>query len=473
MMNVMGVGGSMELVEAIARRVGELGGRTLLVGGAVRDELLGLSVVDVDLEVYGLSADQLLELLKSFGRVDEVGRAFAVWKLTIPEGQTIDISLPRLESKTGSGHKGFVVTGDQELSIEDATRRRDFTINAILKDPLTGEFLDLFSGRSDLAGRILRVVNPATFGDDPLRAMRALQLAARFNLTIEPGSAKLIKAQVPELLELPRERLGAEWRKLLLSDSPSVGLEYGLTLGIFAKLYPELVALRDTEQERGWHPEGDVFVHTCLVVDKAAKIASREKLHSDDRLILTLSALCHDLGKPSTTIVKDGRMRSPGHQEAGGPLAKEFCDKLALDQRMTDKVVKLVEHHLAPAQLYKQEAVLHNPVGDGAFRRLARRLSPASIVELLRLWEADHFSRGEFTGQADFLAGPWVKQRAEKLDLLYGPPSELISGGELIALGFTPGPILGELQRLAEELYSEGKTKEEIVEIVKQKAPHQ
>ena len=172
----------------IARAVRDAGGRALVAGGWVRDRLLGIASADVDIEVYGIEADRLRGLLGSVGRVDAVGESFTVYKVA-----GVDVALPRRESKVGRGHRGFEVTGDPFMSVEEACRRRDFTVNAILFDPLTDEYFDPFGGRRDLERRVLRMVDERTFPDDSLRVLRALQFAARFSLTMDEAH----EARVP------------------------------------------------------------------------------------------------------------------------------------------------------------------------------------------------------------------------------------------------------------------------------------
>src|SRR5713101_5286897 len=221
----------------LARAIRDEGGRALVVGGRVRDELVGRGSKDLDLEVFGLPAARLRAILDRFGRVDTVGESFTVYKIG-----DIDVSLPRRESRIGRGHKGFAVEGDPYLSIEEAARRRDFTINAISRDPLTGELIDPFGGRRDLDARILRTVDPNTFADDSLRVLRALQFAARFDLTIEEQTKALCRS-LP-LDDLPSERVWGEIEKLLLqAERPSVGLALALDLGVLDRLFPELKAL--------------------------------------------------------------------------------------------------------------------------------------------------------------------------------------------------------------------------------------
>jgi tRNA nucleotidyltransferase (CCA-adding enzyme) len=427
-----------DLVGAIARAVSEAGGRALLVGGVVRDELLGLSPKDADLEVFGVPADRLRVLLERFGRVDVVGESFTVYKIG-----GVDVSLPRRESKIGRGHRGFAVEGDPALAIAEATQRRDFTINAILRDPLSGEVLDPFGGRDDLVARRLRVVDPATFADDSLRVLRALQFAARFELSVDDETKRLL-ASIP-LDDLPAERIWGEVEKLLLQAArPSIGLALALELGVVARLLPELLPLTRCEQDPEWHPEGDVWTHTLMVVDQA-----RGRLDGLDRgraVAMMLSAICHDLGKPATTIHAEGHVKSPGHEEAGVPLTVAVLDRLNVhsldgyDVRST--VMGIVQHHLRPVAFFKAPT----PVGDGAFRRLAQKVD----LELLaRFAKADCHGR---TGTFDCSAIDWFLERARTLGVEHEAPKPLVMGRHLIDLGVAPGPAMGQILR---QIYEE------------------
>ena len=266
-----------------------------------------------------MPADALKALLASLGRVEEVGESFQVFKCG-----DIDVSLPRRESKAGRGHKGFVVTGDPTMSVEDAARRRDFRVNAILWDPLTDEYLDPFDGRGDINRRVLRVVDPRTFSDDSLRALRAIQFAARFGFTLD-DEAKAICRSMP-LDDLPAERVWGEVEKLLLAPKPSVGLALALELGVVERLWPELKALDGCPQEYEWHPEGDVWVHTLQVVDQTR--SRIDDLPRPQQLAMMLGAVCHDLGKPKTTKFEDGRIRSRDHEEQGVEPATALLDRL-------------------------------------------------------------------------------------------------------------------------------------------------
>jgi tRNA nucleotidyltransferase (CCA-adding enzyme) len=431
-----------ELVQAIARDVAAAGGRALLVGGVVRDELLGRPSKDADVEVFGVPADRLTAILQRLGRVDVVGESFTVFKIG-----GVDVSLPRRESKIGRGHRGFAVHGDPALPIVEATRRRDFTINAILRDPLTGEVIDPFGGREDLAARRLRVVDPTTFGDDSLRVLRALQFAARFELTVDVDTRRLLASIA--LDDLPAERVWGELEKLLLqAERPSVGLALALDLGVVARLFPELIPLTTCEQDPEWHPEGDVWTHTLMVVDEAR--ARLEGLDRGRAVAMMLSAVCHDLGKPATTIHADGHVKSPGHEEAGVPLTEALLDRLNVhtidgyDVRRT--VIGLVRHHLRPVAFFKSPT----PVGDGAFRRLALKVD----LELLaRFAKADCHGR---TGTFDCSAIDWFLERARALGVEHAPPAPIVMGRHLLDLGLSPGPDVGKLLRRIYEAQLDG-----------------
>ena len=446
----------------IARAVREAGGRALIVGGWVRDELLGRTPKDLDLEVFGLPADRLRPLLERFGRVETVGESFAVFKVIVDGDQdAIDVALPRRESKAGRGHKGFIVEGDPALSIEDAARRRDFTINAISRDPLTNEIVDPFDGRRDLQGRRLRVVDPRTFGDDSLRVLRGAQFAARFDLTATDETKALCRS-IP-LDDLPPERIWGEVEKLLLqAERPSIGLALALEIGVVDRLWPELRALVGCPQEPEWHPEGDVWVHTLMVVDQAR--ARLDDLPRGPAAAMMLGALCHDLGKPETTAVIDGRIRSPGHEEAGVAPATRLLDRLNVQSLdgydVRRAVLGLVAHHLKPSA-FKKAAT---PVSDGAFRRLAQKVD----LELLaRFAKADCHGR---TGTFDCSAMDWFLDRARALGVEHAAPAPLVMGRHLIELGVRPGPRMGELLKRVydKQLDGEIRTVDEGLSAVKQ-----
>jgi len=417
---------------AIARAVADAGGRAMLVGGCVRDELMGREPGEFDLEVYGVDPGRLRELLDGFGRVDAVGESFAVYKL----GNEIDVSLPRRDRKAGRGHRGFVIEGDPSMSFEEASRRRDFTINAILKDPLTGEIVDCFGGRGDVERKMLRMVSPETFPEDSLRVLRAAQFAARLEFSLDAETRDVCRAI--DLSDLPKERIWGELEKLLLkARTPSIGLRLIYDLGVANQLFPELAALVGVPQEPDWHPEGDVDVHTMMVVDEARRLI--DDLEHARRVTVMLGAVCHDLGKPATTEFRDGRIRSLAHDEAGVEPTIAFLDRIGVHTLdgydVRHQVVQLVRFHLTPGMFFK------NPPGDGAFRRLARKVD---LDLLYRVAKADSLGRNPDwlapEKRFDAEAQEWFIRRVRELDIEHEAPKPILLGRHLIALGLTPGP---------------------------------
>ena len=437
-------------VERLLAALREAGGRPLIVGGAVRDALLGQPVKDYDVEVYGLAGERLEAVLSEAGRVDAVGQAFTVYKVSGLEGVAgaLDVSIPRRDSKSGPGHRGIAVTGDPRLSVAEASRRRDFTINAILLDPSTGELLDPHGGRRDLEARVLRAVDPATFGEDPLRALRAVQLAARFELAADPETARLCAAM--PLAELPAERVFGEVEKLLLgARRPSNGFALMAAWGMLPAVAPELVPLAQTPQDPEWHPEGDVWTHTLQCLDEAAALVA--ELDRARALTVMLGALCHDLGKPATTRFEEGRIRSRGHEEAGLPPTAALLDRWNVHSRegydVRRQVLALVADHLKPGLLYDQR----DRVSDGAIRRLARRCEPDLLYRVAR---ADCLGRRP--GRFAPVAMEWFRDKVRELDVAVRPPDPYLRGRDLLEMGLAPGPEVGRILRAVYERQLDG-----------------
>ncbi len=456
--------------------------RALLVGGFVRDLLLHLSPTDADIEVYGLEAAAVEPLLNTLfpGQVNLVGRAFGVFKISLGDGYELDVALPRRESKTGVGHKDFAVEGDPALDPKEAARRRDFTMNAILFDPLTGELIDPWNGVEDLRTSTLRMVDADHFGEDPLRVYRAVQFSARFHLTIEEHTVRVLRNMVErgELDHLPPERITEEWRKLLLkAEFPSTGLVHLRELGILEKYAPELQATVDVEQDPEWHPEGDVWIHTCMVVDRAADIIRQQDFSKEERLHIMLGALCHDLGKPATTELapKQGvmRIRSLGHEAAGAEPTKSFMARFCFGEDATHAAIMAAREHLKPGMLRLQAGKEHwSPAKyKNVVRKLLQRIHPMSWRVLLAISEADY--RGRTLPKADdptYEDGEMFARAAEELEVEGSPLQPLLRGEDLMALGVKAGPRIGELIRMTENERDEGRitTKEEALSFMKE-----
>jgi len=419
----------LDPIRPISLRVRDLGGRALVTGGYVRDRLLGRPNQDLDVEVLGLGAEALDAMLAEFGEVQVFGRAFPVRQV---RGVDAQFSLPRRDSLATGGRD----EGDPGLSFAEAARRRDLTINALGLDPLTGEILDPLGGRADLEAGVLRAADASRFSDDPLRGLRVMQLAARFEMT--PDAELIALCRALDLGGIPGERRLAEFDKLLLRAArPSRGLEV-LRDTHLLRFFPELAALVDVPQDPIWHPEGDVWVHNGMALDAASEL--RQGDASD--AALAYGVLCHDFGKPGTTREIDDRITSRGHSREGVEPTRRFLGALRASSALTLQVCALVEHHLAPALLDDGQAT------PKAFRKLARKLAAADVAPALleRVARADHW--GRTTPEAlerRFPAGDRFLERMSEVGLLAEPPRDVVRGRDLIARGYAPGPELGPL----------------------------
>jgi tRNA nucleotidyltransferase (CCA-adding enzyme) len=431
-------------VEAIARQLAEAGGRALLVGGFVRDYLLGLETKDYDFEVFGLPLVELETALATFGEVIAVGRAFGVLKIKGFEG---DFAIPRRDSKVGRGHRGFVVDLDPDLDFATAARRRDLTINSMAYDPLSGEILDPHGGRGDLERGVLRATDPEKFGEDSLRALRVAQFLARFAMAADEELFRLCAAT--DLADLPGERLWGEVSKLLLkARRPSLGLEFLRQTGLL-RFFPELAAMVGVPQDPEWHPEGTVWEHTLMVVDEAAALRTGER---EADLVLMFGALCHDLGKPATTVVEGGRVRSPDHESQGLAPTRAFLHRLRANHDLVDQVCALVANHLAPAQFTQGGATLK------AYRRLARKLDAVGLpVDLFyRVTRADHLGRTTPDALArEYPAGDLFLEKMAAVGEERHAVRDVVQGRHLIGRGFAPGPAFGPVLDACRDLQDE------------------
>ncbi len=436
------IGKVPSFVKELCRLIADAGGRAWLVGGSVRDLLLGKGLGDPDLEVYGLDWQRLRQILAGIGRVEWVGRRFGVFKLW-RDGACVDIALPRREYKTAPGHKGFDVRTDPHLDPETASKRRDFTINAMMLDPLTGDLLDFHGGRRDLRAGILRHVSPA-FSEDPLRVLRGMQFASRFDFKLAPETVELCRRLRGEAGSLPRERIWMEWEKWTSGRHPSSGLTV-LQQTQWLELYPELNALVECPQEPKWHPEGDVWRHTLLAVDCAALAARDRDWRDRRRTVLVFAALCHDLGKPVCTYRDEqGRIRSPEHSRVGVERSREFLDRIGAPAWIFERVAPLVKEHLCH---------MHGRPTARAVRRLAHRLEPADIEMWEALVEADASARPPRPHSRPALA--WL-ETARRLAADKGKPEPIVNGRMLLQLGLKPGPEMGKIIRLAYEKQLDG-----------------
>lgn len=407
-----------------------------LVGGCVRDWLLGVAVADFDVEVFGVAEEALIRSLAPHGRIDAVGRSFGVLKVTLSDGCTHDFSIPRRDSKVGAGHRGFIATPDPGLTKPEAAARRDYTLNSMMWRVRTGELLDFFGGQRDLQGRVLRHTSPA-FTEDPLRVLRGMQFAGRFGLSAAPETLALCRQIRGSLAELAGERIREEWIKWAAKSSqPSAGLRFLRETG-WLEHYPELAGLVGVMQDAEWHPEGDVWTHTLHCMDALAGLAGWRAAGAEQRVTLSLAVLLHDIGKPSCTRAeeREGRMRivSPGHEVEGRRMTEGFLARIRAPGDAAAKVPALVANHM----------VRFGEVSPRAIRRLAHRLSPATISDLLLVMTADCFGRPPLPA----VVAPAVediRRVADSLALADQAPRPILLGRHLVARGMTPGPAFKE-----------------------------
>ena len=433
---------SPKVLEIITRLEAAGAEDCLLVGGWVRDQLMGTVSKDYDIEVYGLNYEQIVRALQDF-RVNVVGKSFGVVKVD----HDIDVSVPRRENKMGIGHKGFSIESDPSMNFREAASRRDFTINAIgmRKD---GSLLDPFDGIRDIEKKHLRATSPA-FKEDPLRVLRGMQFAARLGFSMDAETVAMCREIHDEFASLSPERIYEEWLKWSRGAYPTMGLQV-LEQTHWLSHFPELASLQQCEQDPEWHPEGDVWVHTGHVCDAAAQIADRKGLSGKQRTILLFSALLHDIGKPSTTYLSgEQRWISPGHAAAGKPLTETFFKRMRAPQWLVAVIVPLVVEHMVHLSIPFEQKPAKRIV-----RRLANRLHPATIQQWAALCEADHSGRPPKPKENPVKLWETV---AIELALEDRKPKPLLQGKDLIKMGLQPGPAMGQLLRQAFEAQLDGK----------------
>jgi tRNA nucleotidyltransferase (CCA-adding enzyme) len=384
----------LRIASGISGSVKELGGKALVVGGFVRDEALRLmgediSSRDVDLEVYKIGSEELLSVLNRFGKPDFRGEQFAIVNVG-----GVDVSIPRRDSKIASGHRGFKIEGDPQMTFREASRRRDFTVNAIAIEPGNGKFLDEWGGISDLKNGVLRAVDLELFADDPLRPLRAAQLAARFGFSVESKTAELCRSV--NISELSRERVGEEWLKLLKASQPSNGLSVAKDLRVLEQLHLDFMKIVE---------EPDRWEHLCKAVDAAAVIVRERGLGSPQKEIFILSTLCLSL-------------------EEG---ARRFLSQINISRKKAREILPLVRVYPPDFQ-----------VDDTAIRRLAVNLYPSNIEEFSWVLTADNGGKPTKVSRE-------ILEKAERLSVEERPPIPLLSGDLLLEMGVPRGPEIGEV----------------------------
>jgi len=430
----------------LAEKIAKMGGRAYYVGGFVRDRLQGIENKDLDIEVHGVAPDRLEEILSSSGGYISAGKSFGVYKLA---HHSIDVAMPRKEILTGKGHRDFKVDVDPFIGTEKAAIRRDFTVNAIMQDILTGEIIDHFGGINDLKRRILRHVNDNAFGEDPLRVLRGAQFAARFNFSIAPETVELCKKI--DLKNLSSERVFDELRKALLkAEKPSIFFERLREMNHLSQWFPEVEKLIGIPQHSIYHKEGDVWTHTMMVLDEAAKVRDR----ADYPLYFMISALVHDFGKITCTEFIKGDYHAYSHETEGIPLVKNFLHRITNEHALSSYVLNMTKLHMKP----------HTVVADNSSLKATNKMfdnakSPNDLI-LLALCDG----MGKIPAKDSEKAERFLRERLGVFREYMSRP--YVTGQDLIEAGIKPGEEFTELLRYAHKLHLAGLNKEDALKQV-------
>ncbi|MBQ3574867.1 MAG: HD domain-containing protein [Clostridia bacterium] len=427
----------LRLSREIAAAIAEKGGRAYYVGGFVRDALMGAACLDIDIEVYGLDPQILRDSLSGFGEVLDKGASFGILGIA---HSNIDIAMPRTESRTGSKHTDFDVCVNPFLDPKEAAKRRDFTVNAMMQDVLTGEILDFYGGREDLKNRVIRCVCPETFVEDALRVFRAAQFAARFEAAIDPATLALCASM--DVSDLSFERILGETEKALLkAGKPSAYFRLLREMNHLREFFPEIEKMADIPQNPKFHPEGDVFEHTMLVLDSAAQLRNR----SEWPLSFMLSALFHDIGKiVATEIQEDGRITAYGHEVRGLRLADTALRRITHHEKLVKTVLNHISLHMRPNML----------AGAKSKKKKTRQLFDLSLCpnDLILLSRAD--ASGKLDEPYDESYEAWLRERLEDYRQRLEMP--MVTGQDLVNAGLKPGKDFSEILQRARQLHFSG-----------------
>ncbi len=437
------------MAERVAAAVEKEGGKTYYVGGCVRDLLLGRDSKDIDIEVHGIELKQLENILDHLGERISKGESFGVMGI---RHYDVDIAMPRAETATGRGHKDFEISIDPFLGEEKAALRRDFTINALMQNVLSGEILDFYGGYRDLKEKKLRHVSEKHFPEDPLRVFRGAQFAARFGLTISEDTREICR-KIP-VDALAGERIMEELNKALLkAEKPSVFFEELRIMNQLDVWFPEVKALINLPQSAQYHPEGDVWNHTMQVVDQAAKLKDK----AEKPLYLMLSALCHDFGKAVTTKEINGQLHAYNHEVNGLPLVEQFLTRITKEKKLIEYVLNMTRMHMEPNMKVASGSSVKSFMG-----MFNRSVCPEDLLLLAR---ADFTGCREKNMQPTVMESKYVETQIILNNMLEIYQERMnapyIMGRDLIEYGFRPGPLFSEALEYAHKLRLAGIPKEE------------
>ena len=433
--------GALELAQAVARTLRDAGHQAYFVGGCVRDRLLGRPTSDIDL-CTDAAPVRLMEL---FPGAPQVGAHFGV-VLVRRDDAEVQVATFRSDHSYVDGRRPEGVSF--ETDPRQDVLRRDFTINALLEDPFSGAIVDYVSGLADLQARRIRAIGDPRrrFTEDHLRMLRAVRFAASLSFEIEGDTFAAIREMALMIRRIAPERVRGELTRILTEGGARRGCELLDASGLLHELLPEVERMKGVPQPPDYHPEGDVWTHTLLVLEAVGPCTPE----------LGWAALLHDIGKPSTISMED-RIRFHGHGETGARMAREILNRL----RASNELIAAVVSHVA-AHMRFQDAPR---MGEAAFRRFLRQ---PRFDELLALHEADR--RGS---RMDLHTAELVRRRRAALTAADIHPKPLLSGRELMALGYPEGPELGRILKALEEEQLEGRvrTRDEAMRWVRDQFP--
>ena len=447
-----------DLAVQIAEKIKEYDGTAYFVGGYVRDSVLGIPNKDIDIEIHNVTPYILENILKELGEVKTTGKSFGVYNI---KGFDLDIALPRKETATGTGHKDFRIDVDAYLPLKDSARRRDFTINALMKNVLTGEIKDYFGGLDDLNNGVIRHIDDKTFIEDPLRVLRACQFAARFNFTIAPETICLCKTM--DLSTLPKERIAGELSKALLkTKKPSVFFD-NLYECKQTEWFNEVYALKGIKQNSKYHPEGDAYMHTMSVLDQASDLFPTGIDNPDRYLPFMLSALCHDFGKVNTTEINNkGQICAINHETTGIPIANAFLKRIYNNKSFTKYVDNMIEYHMKAHNCFDNK--LRARTTNLMFDKL---LYPKDFILLVYADSTGHNLNNLNIKQFNMFSGRAMMESGFLTDryLDYGKriSEPHITADDLIELGLKPSPLFKIILDKAWDMHLKGIEKEHIL----------
>jgi len=442
------------LTSSIFDAIEEFGGKVYLVGGTVRDFYRNQTfhAYDLDVEVYQLTLSQLEKVLSQFGTVNVVGKCFGIVKVScLPD---VDFALPRKEISMGKKHTDFDVIFDPYMDKRVAAGRRDFTMNTLLYEYQTGAILDYYNGKEDIDSRLIRMVNPNAFKEDPLRILRAARFAARYQFDVEKKTMETCQKMVLKgaLKALSTPRVYQEYCHILLAARPSLGFAFLSQVGALPKYLEDL---KQTMQRLDYHPEGNVWNHTMLVID----LAAQTKHKSSYPLAFMWSCLLHDIGKPITTTPTGS---APKHHLVGVDVFRTQCTTLIQSKKMQTYIATMIAHHMELMHMAKNNAK------DIKYYRLLKEIDGIfPITDLILFTKCDKFGRLMDSSKNIEQLTVYIEDKIKRLGIKALKPC--ITGKTLLSLGYQPSLNFSKMLEEAYTMQMQGMNKEDIIKEMKRK----